>query len=46
MSAYADHEIRLQYHVLPDSRPAEPVPDLNDHNDRQRVLHAYLVLYH
>jgi hypothetical protein len=42
----ANSEIRLQHHILPDSRPAEPIPDLYDHNGRQHVLHAHLVLHH
>ena len=37
---------RLQHHVLPDSRLAEPVPDLHDYDRRQRMLDAYLILHH
>ena len=38
--------IRLQHHILPDSRLAKPVPGLHDHNRRQRMLDAYLILHH
>jgi hypothetical protein len=41
----ANSEIRLQHHILPDSRSAESIPDLHDHDCRQRMLHAHLVLH-
>lgn len=37
---------RLQHDLLPDRRPAESLLDLHDHDGRQRLLHAHLLLHH
>lgn len=39
-------DIRLQHHILPDRRSTEPIPDLHDHDRRQRVLYSNLILHH